>query len=180
MKLKASLTLLFITSFTISACSQTLFATPTSNPTATLTDTPAPTRTISPTSTKVLIDTIAPLTLAPTLEIRTGTPVANWHEIPIIPNAITGEERGSDYHYTTKTSKEKVRDYYVRTMQNQGWKYVDDLQSVTREEKFIYILSSNDNSGYTIEIVKQNFSEVGAIYIFEIDEFTHVMVILNQ
>lgn len=179
MQLKKPLSLLFVTCFMISACSETLFVPPTSTSTATLTDTSVPTRTVSPTVTPVLIDTFAPPTLAPTLEIRTGTPVAEWGGIPIMPNALIGKARGNYYLYTTKASQEEVKDYYVRTLQNQGWKYTDDSRTVSQEDKFIIVSFPTNEGGYLIEIVEIGLLQAGTMSIYEADGFTYVFISLN-
>lgn len=53
-----------------------------------------------------------------------GVLVTKWHTIPIIAEAIAGEERDAMYVYTTEVEPSRVQRYYEREMYQLGWSLV--------------------------------------------------------
>ena len=52
----------------------------------------------------------------------TGTPVDEWNGIPVMPEAILGEEFGeSTYGYTVPASTTDVQSFYTQKMEELGW-----------------------------------------------------------
>jgi hypothetical protein len=52
-----------------------------------------------------------------------GSPVQEWRGIPIMPEAITGQEFTPDnaYSFRVNTSAEEVQDFYTETLSELGW-----------------------------------------------------------
>jgi hypothetical protein len=60
-------------------------------------------------------------TLVPALTI--------WNGIPIMQEAITGQEDMGDYKYTVKASAEEITNYYKKEMAKLGWKLRTDMMT---------------------------------------------------
>jgi hypothetical protein len=88
---------------------------PSLTPTATETSTPQPTTTSTPTST--------PAAAAGDWKIAdpVGEPLSEWKGIPIMPQAIAGEEGDSTYFYMLDESPLDVYRYYLEVMSDWGW-----------------------------------------------------------
>jgi hypothetical protein len=96
--------------------SATLTQAPTLSPTPSVT--PRPTKSPKPTKTP------APPTLTPNaygLVLPVGKPVAEWNGIPVMPDAIAGEESAGSYAYTVKNSVAAVQKFYIRELPKIGW-----------------------------------------------------------
>ena len=97
---------------------------------------------------------------APTL-----TPaLANWKGIPIMPDALTGQEVVDDYQFTTKASAEEIKTYYKSEMVNMGWGLRQDMMDSIPTDLafkkggtfvFFKINPEGDNNVVWIHIVKQ-------------------------
>jgi hypothetical protein len=99
-----------------STSSATLTQTPSLSPTPTVT--PRPSKTPKPTKTP------APPTLTPNaygFVLPVGKPAAEWKGIPVMPNAIAGEESTGSYSYTVKNSVAAVQKFYIRELPKIGW-----------------------------------------------------------
>lgn len=166
--------LLIVVIFFTSACSGTLFVspTPTPTPTATLTPTPQPTNTSTPTKTPRPTRTSIPP--SPTPELPQGTPLAEWSGFPIMPNAIAGELDEPVYSYIVKVSPEDAALYYVDTLPKFGWKFVHCIPMENIKE--FCVLTNDDGNGYTFYL---GFS-IGYIFIYDIGEFTEVNIFHHE
>ena len=52
----------------------------------------------------------------------TGTPVDQWNDIPVMPEATVGEEFGeSTYSYTVPAAATDVKTFYEQKMEELGW-----------------------------------------------------------
>ncbi len=52
-----------------------------------------------------------------------GTPLLDWNNIPIMPQAIAGEEyQDGSYSYTINKSMEEVQAFYIQELIPRGWK----------------------------------------------------------
>lgn len=73
-----------------------------------------------------------------------GTPVQEWNGIPVMPEAIAGEETQGMYSYTVNATSEAVAQFYTTRLPDLGWKeqfnqpgdttilfYMKDSQSLT-------------------------------------------------
>lgn len=76
---------------------------------------PGLTSTPRPTSTFIPIDMVPPVPL--------GTPVHEWHHIPVMPGATAGSGDELGYSYAIHASPEEVRTFYRDQMPNLGWEY---------------------------------------------------------
>lgn len=123
--MKTILSLLFLISFLLAACTgtpsqpttvttaetQATTTGPTRTPTITLT--PAPTATSEPTATAT-IDPIVAL-------IPTGSPEAAWNNIPVMAGALAGAGDESGYRYTIKAKDTEIQDFYETELKASGW-----------------------------------------------------------
>jgi hypothetical protein len=50
-----------------------------------------------------------------------GKPFTSWNWLPVMPQAIAGEEKGGVYYYYLRSSRDVVRQYYVDVMPSWGW-----------------------------------------------------------
>jgi hypothetical protein len=172
-KLLSILFLAFL-SLLVTACGGSLFAPPTPTPTSipiptlTPTDTPSPTST--PTNTPFPTKTPVPPTLTATPDLPQGTPVSEWQGIPIMPGAISGDGDEFFYEFITNASQDEVRDYYIKTMPEYGWKYEQTMPD--GPGKYIFILP-NDKGGYIIYLG----SPFDFMYVYEEGGFTHVEIL---
>lgn len=73
----------------------------------------------------------------PTEEVAlpSGTPLAEWNGIPIMPGAIGGETVGGGYQFTTAADMNEITDYYETELSNLGFKLE---------------LNVDENAGYAI------------------------------
>jgi len=55
------------------------------------------------------------------LPLPSGKPAVVWNGVPIMPNAISGEETDDGYSYTIQDSPEEVKTYYESEMVKIGW-----------------------------------------------------------
>lgn len=134
-----------VSGITLAACSSlqpeptatpTLTATSTSSPTPTYTHTPTSTPTWTPTltatpkpsNTPQPTKTPAPPTSTPNalgFVLPSGKPVTEWNSIPIMPNAVAGEESKdggkASYAFTIKGDIATVQSYYTKELSKKGW-----------------------------------------------------------
>jgi len=110
-------------------------------------DTPIPDIDISFSSTPVL-ETTATVSLP----IPSGKPVTSWKDIPVIPDAIAGEEKEGGYSYTTKATSEQVQDYYNSEMLKKGWEFFATGKGETGSLLLMY---QKDGKTTTVSIFEQ-------------------------
>lgn len=80
----------------------------------------------------------------------TGTPVDQWNDIPIMPQATVGEEFGeSTYSYTAPVSATDVQTFYNQSMEDLGWTSPFGFQA---SEEGGIMFFQNDNDFVTITI----------------------------
>lgn len=96
----------------------------------TLTRTPGnrgTTPSISPLRTKTLSSTLVTHTgtppPTPTTKLPGGVPVKLWKDIPIMPEAVTGEENEDRYRFMLKATVEQVEEFYKTELAKLGWKF---------------------------------------------------------
>jgi hypothetical protein len=50
-----------------------------------------------------------------------GKPLPFWSDMPVMPQALAGEEKSGVYYYYLKASREEVHQYYLQQMPYWGW-----------------------------------------------------------
>ena len=137
-------------------------STPTPTPTSTLTASPTVTPSVTFTETPTLTPTDTP-TSPPTQAIPSGTPMARWHNLPIMHDAVAAEGEPDDrvYIYVTHADQDEVLQYYLVQLSRYGWE--------------IDWTSPNDREGYII--YRKNVLDF--IYIFEQGDLTFVNMFLS-
>lgn len=55
------------------------------------------------------------------LPIPTGKPAVEWNGLPIMPQAIAGDEGEGSYYFTAEVTVEEVETFYESEMQQLGW-----------------------------------------------------------
>jgi hypothetical protein len=146
----------------LSACGGLLVQSPSSTPTATATMTPLPTATAtftltpsptgtpSPTSTP----TRTPIPASPTANLDflfnfSGKPLPFWSNMPVMTQAVAGEEESGVYYYYLKASLEEVHQYYLQQMPYWGWQL---FASGTKQNSDLLIFIKGHNT-VTVGIV---------------------------
>ena len=136
---------LFLFAFLI-ACSTTA---PQSLLTPTVTFTPVSSETPVPSNTPV--PTVAPThtpALTPTEDILSslvpvGEPAGEWNGIPIMPDAIAGEDDGNGYRFTIQAESEEIQKYYALELSNLGW----ELLTVGHGENGAFLMFFTGSEG---------------------------------
>jgi hypothetical protein len=95
---------------------------PLPTPTSTFTVTPSTASTFTPTSTP----TRTPIPASPTPNLDflfnfSGKPLPFWNDMPVMPQAVAGEEKSGVYYYYLPARREEVRQYYLQQMPYWGW-----------------------------------------------------------
>lgn len=79
-----------------------------------------------------------------------GTPVDQWNQIPVMPQATTGEEFGeSTYGYTAPVPATDVQAFYTQKMEDLGW---TSTFSLPVSDEGGIMLFQKDNTLLTITI----------------------------
>jgi hypothetical protein len=105
---------------------------PTSTPTATTTATVAPTRAVVTRIETVIVPPAPtqasnPVSSAPTVAVGTlplpaGAPAERWHNFPVMPGAIAGQDNNKGgYYYSVNATPKQIEDFYRLEMKNLGW-----------------------------------------------------------
>lgn len=71
----------------------------------------------------VAIGLIAQVATTPESVLPSGTPVAEWQGIPIMPNAISGEATDDVYQFTIRATVDEVTNYYKTALPNIGYEF---------------------------------------------------------
>jgi outer membrane biosynthesis protein TonB len=152
---------------------------PTRTPTATPTETPTATNTAVPTRAATAVSaTSAPAATEPPatadsggssdfpLPLPVGVPASQWNGIPIMPQAIAGQEDEGGYIYTVGASVQTISSYYQSQMINLGW----DLLATS--------VGAND----AVILIFQNFStgEVASVAILTVDANTRYVLLVKS
>jgi len=120
--------------FLLAACARLLATSPSPSPTAPATSTLTPTApatftlTLSPTSTptSTLTPTRTPIPPSPTPDLSylfnfSAKPLPYWSGMPVMPQAIAGDDKKVMYYYYLKASREAVHQFYLNEMPRWGW-----------------------------------------------------------
>jgi hypothetical protein len=95
--------------------------------------------TISPVTVTPLTGTPPP---TPTTKVPMDVPVKVWRDIPVMPEAVTGDEGQDRYRFMLTGTVETVRDYYKAELPKLGWKY--DAQGVGENGAPIFIFTKGN------------------------------------
>ncbi len=153
----------------LSACSA-FQPQPTTTPTMTATSSPTATCTVTPTWTPTLTFTPRPtITSMPTetpgaptatlnaagLVLPTGKPLEEWNDIPIMPNAIAGDEsqnsNKTDYTFTIRGDIQKVVDYYGEQLWLRRWDLYAESEGAPNS-KILFFSKDNDQLSIFVTI----------------------------
>ena len=150
-----------------------LRSTETINPTATQTETPIPTytktsfptNTPAPTTTSTSTpETIPGPEMPKFLVIPSGNPLAEWGSIPVMPEAIAGQEEYGGYYFSVELPVGKVSQCYQQILSESGW----SLAAVgLAENGSIKLVFDNDSNQITITVFKIEFSYEDPLWGFQ-------------
>lgn len=85
--------------------------------------TPSISTTRTKTSSLTLITRTGTPPPTPTTKLPGGVPVKLWKDIPIMPEAVTGEENEDRYRFMLKATVDQVEEFYKTELTRLGWKF---------------------------------------------------------
>jgi hypothetical protein len=86
----------------------------------------------------------------PTTKVPMDAPVKAWKEVPVMPDAVTGEAGADRYRFMLTATVDQVRDFYKAELPKLGWKY--DVQGVGENGAPIFIFSKQ-NARLSISVI---------------------------
>lgn len=98
----------------------------------------------------VAIGLIAQVTTTPESVLPSGTPVAEWQGIPIMPNAISGEATDDVYQFTIRATVDEVTNYYTTALPNVGYEF----QTAEEGTGYTSLYFSNGTTTITLFIAR--------------------------
>lgn len=124
MKKLISISLLFLG---LVSCSNAVQTSATLDPTAMGLTSTIPTQTLEalPRATATLESVNSPMPEQNALDPQ-GAPVEEWRGIPIMPEAIAGQEAGSAYSFRANVTPQQVQDFYREQLMALGWSQQGD------------------------------------------------------
>jgi len=87
------------------------------------------------------------------LPLPSGKPVSSWKNVPIMPDAIVGEEKEDGYSYTINATPVQVQDFYDTEMPKVGWKFFATGKGETGSLLLMY---QKDEKTTTVSIFEQD------------------------
>lgn len=142
---------------------------PTSRPIITETSKPAATRTPKLEVTNTPSPTNTPIPPTQDLSILQGEPVSEWKGIPVMPDAIQGEERryvlGPYYIFSVDASRLEVFDYYEEKMLELNWVSTEVHFILGDDVDGYYKSRENDIMLLNITFKKQDTLSIVTLYI---------------
>ena len=124
-----------------------------------------------PSEQVVATTTSAPKTVTPIstntpqpTQKATETPVSSpaltsWNEIPVLPDAISGNEEFGDYQFITASPARIITAYYKQEMAKLGWEIREDMMASTSSD-LVFI----KNITYAFFLIKTE-GEKNIVYI---------------
>ncbi|MCB9422622.1 MAG: hypothetical protein H6667_22660 [Ardenticatenaceae bacterium] len=97
------------------------------------------------------------------LPIPTGKPAAEWNGLPIMPQAIAGDEGEGSYYFTVEATAEEVEAFYEDEMQQLGWS----------------LLGVGEGETGALLVIFQKESEVASISILLFNESTSYVFLVR-
>ena len=135
-------------------------------PTPTATRLPASTSTFEPTSAAQPTEEPTQVDITPTekpsdviFPTPAGTPVKNWNGIPIMPNAIAGDDETQSYAFTLKAPADEVKKFYEKELAKLGWNEFATSEGTSQTILLMFVKGSDS---ITISIFSQTD---GTIYV---------------
>ena len=120
---------------------------------------------VPPTETPVL-PTVTPVPPTPEevptefiLPLPSGTPVADWKGVAIIPGALSGEGDDTYYSFTTDKPLEEVQAFYENELVALGW---SELAVGEGEEGASILFFTREEQTFTVSIIPQS---EGLLYV---------------
>jgi hypothetical protein len=149
-------------------------ATPTRTPTPEPTETLEPTETAEPTTAPTSAATTAPTVTAEAtddnggsafpLPLPSGAPASEWNGLPIMPQAIAGNEGDGSYYYTVGASVSEIQSYYQTQMAPLGWSL---------------LATGEGQNGATFMIFQNANGESASVSIFTVDANTRYVFLVR-
>jgi hypothetical protein len=81
-----------------------------------------------------------------------GKPEEEWEGIPIMPDAIAGEEDAANYIFTIEATPEEIQAFYEQKMSRLGWNLLGSGQGTTDALLLIFI---KDAATFSIAVIPQ-------------------------
>ena len=78
-----------------------------------------------------------------------GVPVATWREIPIMPQAIAGQEVEGMYSFRVDASAKEVQDFYEKVLPSLGW------TGIFLDQDMLIGVYTRENQALTITVTQQ-------------------------
>jgi hypothetical protein len=86
----------------------------------------------------------------PTTKVPMDVPVKIWREIPVMPDAVTGDAGDDRYRFMLTATVDQVSNFYKAELPKLGWKY--DAQGVGENGAPIFIFSKQ-NTRLSISVI---------------------------
>jgi hypothetical protein len=78
-----------------------------------------------------------PFQAAEAVTLPSGTPLAEWNGIPVMPGAIAGEALENGYQFTTAADLDEIKNFYETELSNLGF----DLETTVDQSAGYAVLS---------------------------------------
>jgi hypothetical protein len=99
----------------------------------------------------------------PQVVLPSGTPLADWEGIPIMPGAISGEATSDGYQFTTQAGLDEITSFYEAELSNLG---------------FEVELTVDENAGYAILAFHKGDTN-GVVAIAPLGDLHGVIITIN-
>lgn len=86
-----------------------------------------------------------------------GTPVQEWRGVPVMPQAIAGQEFGDSYSFKVNATVQEIQDYYDQELTALGWSQPFEFPL---EEEGGFLFYNKDDSVLTVFITPSEGSMV--------------------
>jgi hypothetical protein len=73
------------------------------------------------------------------LPMPSGTPLAEWEGIPVMPGALAGDGDRSGYSFTVKAAPEEIQDFYEKELAKLGLNLFASGQGTTKAIMLIFM-----------------------------------------
>lgn len=78
--------------------------------------------------------------------LPSGTPLAEWQDIPIMPGAVNGEAADDVYQFTIRATVDEVTDYYKTELPNLGYEF----QTTEEGAGYVSVYFSNGSTNIVL------------------------------
>jgi WD40 repeat protein len=96
------------------------------------------------------------------LPVPANEPASTWNELPIMPQAIAGDEDDTGYYFTVEATVDEIQDFYQVEMAKLGWEYLGtgELEEGTLEKIYHFFQQDNEIALISIYSLDDNVSYV--------------------